>query len=405
MPHRPPPSAVPRSGEWRLVPWAERLLVAVVAAALLTPGVATLAGLDREVLREAPAAAASDAVSGLTISLAGLARDFEARFAFRARLVRWQAGLRYRWLGVSPLPTVLRGRDGWWFYADDGAIDDATHATPFTAAELEAWRVALQHTADFLAARGIAYVFVLAPDKHTIYPEFLPATMRRDAGRRARADQLVTMLSARTTVPVVDLRQGLLDAKAQARIYHLTDTHWNDLGAAEAYRRIVTAVRRQVPAVPPAAPADAFVVAPRTTPGMDLAEMAGLASLTSETDLTLVPRTPRRARVVEPARPHPGYIGPRLVTVLDGPALPRALIYRDSFGSALVPFLAEHFSRAVVLWEYDVMPVTVREEHPAVVIQEWAGRRLHTRLPYDAIADDPAALAEIAANSSRAGRR
>ncbi len=405
MPHRPHPSVVPRSGEWRLVRRAEHLLVAVVAAALLTPGVATLAGLDREVLRDAPAAAASDAVRGVSVSLAGLAREFEARFAFRARLVRWQAGLRYRWLGVSPLPTVLRGRDGWWFYGDDGSIDDATHATPFTAVELEAWRVALQHTADFLAARGIAYVFVLAPDKHTIYPEFLPATMRRDAGRRARADQLVTMLRGHTTVPVVDLRQGLLDAKAQARVYHLTDTHWNDLGAAEAYRRIVTAVRMQAPAVPPAAPAEAFVVTPRTTPGMDLAEMAGLAALTSETDLTLVPRTPRRARVVEPARPHPGYIGPRLVTALDDPALPRALIYRDSFGSALVPFLAEHFSRAVVLWEYDVMPATVREEHPAVVIQEWAGRRLHTRLPYDAVADDPAALAEIAANSSRAGRR
>lgn len=403
MPERPHPTAVPRRGEWRLLPWAERLLVAAVALVLLTPGLGTLAGVDDEVLRDAPAAAVSP--GGFSFSLAGWARDFEVRFPFRARLVRWQAGLRYRWLGVSPLPTVLRGRQGWWFYADDGAIEDATLATPFTAVELEAWRVTLQHTADWLAARGIAYVFVLAPDKHTIYPEFLPAALRRDAGRRARADQLMTMLRARTTVPAVDLRQALLDAKAQARVYHLTDTHWNDLGAAEAYRRIMTAVRAQAPAVPPPATADAFVVEARTTPGMDLAEMAGLASLTSETDLTLVPRTARRARVVEPARPRPGYIGPRLVTALDDPALPQALIYRDSFGSALVPFLAEHFSRTVVLWEYDVMPATVREEHPAVVIHEWAGRRLYNRPPYDAVADDPRALAEIAASSSRAGRR
>ena len=83
-----------------------------------------------------------------------------------------------------------------------------------------------------------------------------------------------------------------------------------------------------------------------------------------------------------------------------------ALLLTNSFGSALVPFLAEHFSRAVFLWEYDVMPSTVRQERPQVVIQEWAGRRLYTRLPWDAVADDRGAADEAArVSSSRAARR
>jgi len=402
MTHHSAPTNVPNL-EWRLAPWAERLLVAVVAVLLLLPGLGTLLRLDADAQRDGPEARVWAADEGGDV-LAGFGRTFGERFAFRARLVRWQAALRYRLLGVSPLPTVMRGRDGWWFYADDGAIEDATDAMPFTDGELDAWRTTLQHTADWLAARGIAYVFVLAPDKHTIYPEFLPPALRRGQGRVARADQLVAMLRTRTTVPLVDLRAPLKAATSRARVYHLTDTHWNDLGAALAYRQIVAAVRAQRPGVPAAWPEEAFRMEARVVPGMDLAEMSGLAAHITEIDLALVPRRPRQARVVEPAQPHPLFIGPRLVTARPEAALPRALVYRDSFGSALVPFLAEHFSRAVFLWEYDVTPATVRDERPAVVIQQWAGRRLHTRLPYDAVAADPAAMDEIAANRPAARR-
>lgn len=404
MPPVVTPSVRPAAGHrpWRLAPWAERALVVVLALALVAPGVGTLARLDDELLRDAPATADAMAAGDGAAVLADLARRFNGRFAFRARLVRWQAAVRYAVLGVSPLPTVVRGEAGWWFYGDDGAREDAINAAPFTPDELEVWRTTLQHTADWLAAQGIAYVFVVAPDKHVIYPEYLPRSLHRAPGP-SRADQLVAMLGAQSTVPVLDLRQPLLDAKADARVYHLTDTHWNDLGAVVAYRRIVERLRLVAPAVPPAWPDGAFRLERRHVPGLDLAEMMGLAGLIQETDLALVPVRPRRARVVEPDVPHPQYIGPRLVTTSGDPALPRALVYRDSFGSALVPFLAEHFQRAVFLWEYDVTPATVRAERPDVVIHEWVGRRLHNRLPYDAVAADPAAA--LAINSSPAARR
>jgi len=262
----------------------------------------------------------------------------------------------------------------------------------------------LQRTADWLAARGIAYVFVVAPDKPAIYPEFLPVSLRRAAGP-SRTDQLVAMLRARSTVTVVDLRQGLLEAKARGRVYHRTDSHWNDPGAAVAYRQIVEAVRAQAPAVPPAEPDAAFTVVARDIPGMDLAEMTGLTGLVTETSLTLVPVVPRVARIVEPVHPDSQFADGRIVTAIDRSALPRAVVYRDSFGSALVPFLAEHFSRTVFLWEYDVTPATVRAERPQVVIQEWAGRRLYTRLPYDAVTSDRGAPDETAFSSSPAARR
>jgi hypothetical protein len=137
--------------------------------------------------------------------------------------------------------------------------------------------------------------------------------------------------------------------------------------------------------------------------------MLGLEGTLGEAEWRLTPAQPRRARIIEPRGDHKRFAVPRVVTVVDDPHLPKAVVYRDSFGSALVPFLAEHFQRMVTLWEYDVVPATIREEQPQVVIQQWVGRRLYNRVPYDAVAADPDAMAEIAAHaaasSSAAARR
>ena len=76
----------------------------------------------------------------------------------------------------------------------------------------------------------------------------------------------------------------------------------------------------------------------------------------------------------------------RLVTEIPGSNLPRAVFFRDSFTSAMIPFLAEHFSRAVFLWEYDVNPEIIATERPQVVIQQIVGRHLGAVLPYNYVA-------------------
>ena len=71
----------------------------------------------------------------------------------------------------------------------------------------------------------------------------------------------------------------------------------------------------------------------------------------------------------------------RLVTEIPGSSLPRAVIFRDSFVSRLAPFLSEHFSRAVYLWQNDFDADAVAAEHPDVVIQEIVGRHLYGFIP------------------------
>jgi hypothetical protein len=225
-------------------------------------------------------------------------------------------------------------------------------------------------------------VFVVAPDKHWIYPELLPGGITGHP-EQSRIDQLVDELRAHSTVPVVDVRDALRAAREDERLYHLTDTHWNDLGAFVAYEQVMRGLETQVAIHARERHELDLRRIPRS--GMDLARMLGLGRVMVEEDLQLEPKHGRLSRIVEPARASRGLMDPRVVS--EGPpgAL-RAVVFRDSFGSAMIPFLAEHFSRAVYLWQNNFDPQVVLNERADVVIQEWVGRHLYNQVPYDPFA-------------------
>ena len=112
--------------------------------------------------------------------------------------------------------------------------------------------------------------------------------------------------------------------------------------------------------------------------------MMGLTHVLEEEDLRLIPRHQSSVRIVEPEHPNPRLMHARIVTTSGGHG-PRAVVFMDSFGAGLVPFLSEDFSRAVYLWQNNMDPGIVLRERPDVVIQEWVGRRLSTLLPYDPV--------------------
>jgi hypothetical protein len=357
-----------------------RVLIVLFVAIIALPMAGTLAGVDGGDPEAENRELAAFPHWGGTWASAEAYPDafttwFEDHFAFRDKLVRWYGESRLFGLGESPSSAVLKGTDQWLYYGDDGGVTDYANATPLTPGELGAWREALARARDWLHHRRIAFVFTIAPDKHVIYPEHVPPTIRV-VHTASRTDQVYAALAG-TGVHAVDLRTALRDAKMRERLFYLTDTHWNDRGAFVAYQQIVDAVRAQVPATPPAWTRADFDATEAWIPGKDLAGMIGLKRVLHEWDLRLVPRRQRRARVVDPPEAQPNAEVGRLVTEIQDPSLPRAVIFRDSFGSRLAPFLSEHFSRAVYLWQNDFDANVVTEEHPDVVIQEIVGRHLY----------------------------
>jgi len=316
-----------------------------------------------------------------------LQRGFlDKTYGFRKQLVRWQNMLDIFVLRSSTqYQSVVRGagKGEWLFLAQENAdlnvVEDYRARRLFTPEALAWWVRLYRERQDRLAARGIHYLLVMAPNKHTVYPEFLPSQYNRVSPVN-RTDQLVGALEA-AGVNILDLRPALLKAKQGALIYYRTDTHWTSFGAFVGYIEIMKRLAQWNPEFEPTIRGDYDI---QITPGLTggLSSMLALSDLFPEDRVTFVPRAPRQAVEVDNVVAPKSFFQPTVVTELDDPSLPTAVVFRDSFAHELVPFLSEHFKRAVYLWPYPSTPrenrdfdwSTVDAVKPDVVIDEFVER-------------------------------
>jgi hypothetical protein len=174
------------------------------------------------------------------------------RFGGRDALIALHHFAKTVIFGVSPVPNVLIGRDGWLFFlGEDGKSIDRDYRGVIPYPPDEPMRVAaeLKRRHDYLAARGIAYVVAIVPDKSTIYPEYLPSWVTHVQGGTG-LDRFYSALHEYPDLKVLDLRPALIEAKARERQYFKTDSHWNYLGATTGYELLIGAVKSLVPSVP-----------------------------------------------------------------------------------------------------------------------------------------------------------
>jgi hypothetical protein len=361
----------------------DRLLIAVFMTMLVVPLLCFIVNVgtaptefDADRLHQKPAF--TEAKSAAQFAAAWL-DYFSDHFGLRRDLIEAHSYVSVRLLHTSPSSTVIIGRDHWLYYADDSALDDYESAEPLTPEDLETWRQSLMDTRDWLRAQGAQFVFMVVPDKHVIYPEYMPPSIHR-LHPDYRGDQLVEYLRQHSDLSVVDGRQVLMKRKPTERVYSTTDTHWNDRGIYVGYDALLREAGRSVPGLAPL-PRTAFAPVERDEPGGDLAAMIALNGVLREHELALEPLVPRRARLLEPTDLREGYEVARVVTEVPDRHLPRAVIFRDSFMSGMLPFLSEHFSRAVYMWQNDVDRDLVLRERPDLVILEIVGRRLQTYVP------------------------
>jgi len=310
---------------------------------------------------------------------ARMERYYDDRFGFRDELISRYALLKIELFGVSPTDTLVIGKEGWFFFGDADDIAHYRGVGALTVEELETWRAVVEERRDWLAQQGIAYLMVLVPGKHVMYSEFMPDNLPRTGGP-SPLDQLAEHLMRHSDVDVLDLRPALLAAKSRERIYHRTDSHWNDVGAYAGYSSILDQLREIVPSLSAARPVPTEKGV-EMTPGLGLASIVGLKSRYREENISMPPAAPR-AKIKPESRQGYEERVQRLAPIahgVDDHSLPRAVMFRDSFGNALIPYLSEHFSRILYVWDRDVDPRVVAVEKPDVVIQQIVGRFMGRR--------------------------
>lgn len=309
---------------------------------------------------------------------------YNDRFGFRKILIRWHGIIKVLWLGTSSSTQVTVGKEGWFFLRIDGSINEIDYYRsiyPFTPDQLAQWQRILEQRNNWLAAQGIHYLIVIAPNKTTIYPEYLPDSINR-VREDSRLDQLINYLRVNSNVTILDLRTPLRSSKVNNRVYHRTDSHWNDLGAFIAYQEIIKQLAVWFPETKVSFRSNFKT---KTTYGNgDLINMLGLKNIIQEEVFKLIPYNQPLAHRVEAgiSRPNLSKDMQPFATELQNSNLPKAVMFHDSFTTkGLSPFLSEHFGRILYLWQDDFDAQVIQKEHPNVVIQQMVERKLMSHIP------------------------
>lgn len=303
---------------------------------------------------------------------------FNDQFGFREAFIHIHNYVKAAILNISPVAGVIMGKNNWLFLKTEPYGEEKP-----SSAQLEAMQLHLETKRDWLAQRGIQYIFIPAPNKQSIYPEYLPES-RNTKKQDSQLDDLISYLQNNSTFTILDVRPQLINGKNDSPVYYQTDHHWNDKGAFIAYQRMVDFLHQWFPEMTPLS-LQQMDTSSQISGGMSLANMMGLSDVFPETFIKL--------KVTRPCSQKSPYIAMQsewnekarsnleeewyrmripLQTICSS-ANRRALIFRDSFFDMVSPFFSEHFHKAVYIWtrfDYSILPDLIKQVQPDVVIEE-----------------------------------
>jgi alginate O-acetyltransferase complex protein AlgJ len=292
---------------------------------------------------------------------------FSEHFWLRDQSVVLHDEILHLILGSIIYHDVLIGKEGWLYLTDEENLRYFQCDQPFTPAELDTLVEHVREMREFSKENGAEFVFLIAPNKESVYPEFLPEGIGT-SGKPCRMDQALEALQ-KAGFDTLDLRKTLAMEKSFGQLYYKTDTHWNDTGAVLAYRAILSELKKGFPALQVWSSED-FTTVSHTRAG-DLSKLIPLFQPISEEAVFLEPIRDRKAVI------SPGADNKTILSETGVESYPDAVVFRDSFFMGLLPFIAENFNHSLFRWTFDFDKNLIFTEKPDIVVYELAERYLN----------------------------
>ena len=287
---------------------------------------------------------------------------FSDHFFLRQELISLDNLISAKLFHTSGSDSVILGQNGWLYYAD--TIPDYS----FTNQDVYVYGAArnLALMAEYCRENGKDFLFVMTPNKNSLYPENMPQWIMQNA--KSNRSALFGALTA-LDVPYADLFAAF--GEEAEILYFAHDSHWNSKGAALGADLINRAFGRES-----AYYADSFAEE-RAHEG-DLYTMLYPAFRDGETN-------PQYSGSLSFTFTGSGKSPDSITLETAGQGSGRLLAYRDSFGNLLYPYLADsygeaYFSRSTV---YDL----TREADYVVI--ELVERNLEYLLTYVPVMPSP----------------
>lgn len=312
--------------------FAYALFTALILLLCLTPSLGMLAGLGEneaggnQALSRAPALRRADGAWNAAY-LSQMQDYLGDHFFLRQEMITAWSALNARGLHSSITQDVVLGRDGWLYFGD--TLPDYAGTEPMTEREIFSAARNLALMAEYCESQGAAFLFTIAPNKNSLYPEHMPGFTASSAP--SNAERLAGELAAEGRVNYLDLF-AVFEGQEED-LYFQTDSHWNGKGAALAADAVNGALGRSSSYC-----AGPFI--PEKSHKGDLYEMLYPAGDGLETDLLY--GGPLTVEYDAPIRS-----AESLTIMTRGGGEGSLLMFRDSFGNNLYPYLADSFDAAL----------------------------------------------------------
>ena len=264
----------------------------------------------------------------------GLNKEFDAqlsdylseRMPFRSMVLDWKATVMQNVFASSTAADVVIGKNGWLYF--EPTIPEYTGTSLLSDRSIANIVETLTQISEYCESTGHPFVFTVAPNKNTLYDENMPFRFLR--GEVSNYSRLRDAF-ADSDVPFVDFSE--MDTWSQESLYYATDSHWNMRGAAMAYDSLLDSLQ-----------IDHYDYAEgKWTAGekqTDLMRM--LYPNRKQTEEELIPDVEYTYEYTSRFRSEEDIN----ITTANESGQGSLLMFRDSFGNALLPFFAQHFSSA-----------------------------------------------------------
>ncbi len=323
-----------------------------------------------------------------------LSKHVSEHFAFRNLFFFINSYFLSRVFNESALlDKVIMGNKGWFYYNDIGSINDYRRMSDVDSNLVRFIANNFLIRQQWLKQKGIKFYILTPPNKERIYPDYMPKRIKIiDGIGHNTLDFLAKYLMEFGGIKCIDPSDSLLAARRRKEVYYKTDTHWNTFGGFKGYQKLMLEIVKDFSDLRVFDESE-FSFTELLNEEGDLSSMIGLNATNKRKEIMM--------KHVDTSI-HLDYNIPTKMILKFSNSIPgshkkkKLLMFRDSFGSYLVPFLNLQFDETVFVWNYIFMHHLIEEEKPDIVVFE----SLQRFLLFSMLIQNPTDLNTVVTHSS-----
>lgn len=304
--------------------------------------------------------------------VANIEKYINARIGFRVESLDLYQRLNADLFGVMEHPMYMYGEDGHVFFRMDTYISDYQHIN-LDPQWARGFAQSMQRFSDTAHAHGAEFIYMLIPDKKTVYKDYFPKSIHVK-GEESRTDQVLAALSE-TDVDWMYMEEVMLRGRENMPVCNVMYDagHWNENGAFLCYQHLYTRIQKYFPEVRSLERSDfdvTSVVAEKLQASrFEIHEQVPRYTLRESTAVSDGRWLEENLFFPDGTLAHTRFINP------SEPDMPKLLVFHDSYMVNHERFFTENFSEVTFIHRSNLLNFEVYEAYleriaPDIVIYE-----------------------------------